>query len=72
MVPLQFLFNTQNCKAKNNIELSYSVFKLGNFFIYVFVFLMEKSKYTICKNLQNAPFFCLRQIASVLIEIIQG
>lgn len=39
MVPLQFLFNTQNYKAKNNIELSYSVFKLGNLFIYVFVFL---------------------------------
>lgn len=72
MAPLQLLFNTQNCKAKNNMELSYPVFKLGSLFIYLFVFLREKSKYTICKNWQNAPFLCFRQITSVVIEIIQG
>lgn len=53
------------------MELSYSVFKLGNLFTYLFVFSREKSKYTICKNLQNAPFFCFRQITYVVIEIIQ-
>lgn len=71
MASLQFLCNIQNCKAKNNIELSYSVFKLGNLFIYLFVFLWENSKHTICKSLQNALFFSLRQITSVVTEIIQ-
>lgn len=37
MASLQFLCNTRNGKAKNNTELSYSVFKLGYLFIYLFV-----------------------------------